>query len=373
MVNTEKPVSANVRTLRLTLVALDCVFVAMQPILVHMSKDTNGKFSFNPVSVNLLIEVFKLIFATGTIFVTNESIKGQTLFILSPKLFLREAYHSRLLMMPACLYAINNYLKFLMQLHFDPTTTKMLGNLKIFMIALLMKVLLRRSFSMIQWEALCLLVAGISINQLPSCKGGGTNEGFTFLAVLYTFLSVTVPATASVYNELALKKRMDTSVHIQNFFLYFYGMMFNILGVFGVITFKGDKLNSLFVGHNAITLLLVTNNAIQGILSSFFYKFADTILKKYSSSLATLLTGLLSAVMFGHKLSLNFIIGVVIVLISMHQFFTFGNLTPQKNGSSTSLKVSPSLDHIDQVSNSSSGVFNGAPPPPIKQRYALPV
>lgn len=34
-------------------------------------------------------------------------------------------------MIPAGLYAINNYLKFLMQLYFKPTTTKMLGNLKV--------------------------------------------------------------------------------------------------------------------------------------------------------------------------------------------------------------------------------------------------
>lgn len=147
MVNSEKAMSSNLRTLRRTLVALDCVFVgtsctplpykhlvallAMQPILVHMSKDSNGKFSFNPISVNLLTEVFKLVFAIGTLFVTHDSGKRQTHFISSPKRFLREAYHNRLLMIPACLYAINNYLKFLMQLHFNPTTTKMLGNLKV--------------------------------------------------------------------------------------------------------------------------------------------------------------------------------------------------------------------------------------------------
>ena len=36
-----------------------------------------------------------------------------------------------------------------------------------------------------------------------------------------------------------------------------------------------------------VTVLLVLNNALQGILSSFFYKFADTVLKKYSSTIAT--------------------------------------------------------------------------------------
>jgi hypothetical protein len=34
----------------------------------------------------------------------------------------------------------------------------------------------------------------------------------------------------SVYNEYALKRHMDTSVHLQNFFLYFYGACFNLLG-----------------------------------------------------------------------------------------------------------------------------------------------
>ena len=38
--------------------------------------------------------------------------------------------------MPAALYAVNNYLKFAMQLYFKPTTAKMLGNLKVWGAAL---------------------------------------------------------------------------------------------------------------------------------------------------------------------------------------------------------------------------------------------
>lgn len=73
--------------------------------------------------------------------------------------------------------------------------------------------------------------------------------------------------------------------------------------------------------------MLVVNNALQGILSSFFFKFADTILKKYSSTIATIFTGLMSALMFGHALTLNFCIGVSIVFISMHLFFSLGKYT----------------------------------------------
>jgi hypothetical protein len=44
--------------------------------------------------------------------------------------FVRDAQHNHLLLIPAALYAVNNYLKFLMQLYFRPTTAKMLSNLK---------------------------------------------------------------------------------------------------------------------------------------------------------------------------------------------------------------------------------------------------
>ncbi len=71
-------------------------------------------------------------------------------------------------------------------------------------------------------------------------------------------------------------------------------------------------------------MLLVVNNALQGILSSFFFKYADTILKKYSSTMATIFTGLVSAALFGHALTINFCIGVTIVFISMHIFFSQG-------------------------------------------------
>jgi hypothetical protein len=88
----------------------------------------------------------------------------------------------------------------------------------------------------------------------------------------------------------------------------------------------------------------------QGILSSFFYKFADTILKKYSSTIATIFTALLSWLMFAHPLTMNFALGVSIVFVSMHQFFTFGDKKDQKKAG---IVYSPSMDHI-RVANGGS-------------------
>lgn len=65
-----------------------------------------------------------------------------------------------LLAVPSLLYAINNYLKFVMQLYFRPATVKMLSNLKVLTIAMLLKVIMRRVFTTTQWEALLLLILG---------------------------------------------------------------------------------------------------------------------------------------------------------------------------------------------------------------------
>lgn len=46
------------------LVAGDCFFIGLAPVLVHLAKNKQGSYSFHPVAVNLLIECTKLTFAT---------------------------------------------------------------------------------------------------------------------------------------------------------------------------------------------------------------------------------------------------------------------------------------------------------------------
>nr|CAB3447164.1 unnamed protein product [Digitaria exilis] len=229
--------SSKFRALNVFLVVGDCILVGLQPILVFMSK-VDGKFQFSPISVNFLTEVMKVIFAIVM-------------------LIIQAARNNVLLAVPALLYAINNYLKFIMQLYFNPSTVKMLSNLKVLVIAVLLKFIMRRKFSV-----------------------------------------------------------------IQNLFLYGYGAIFNFLGILGTALFQGPESFNILRGHSRATMFLICNNAAQGILSSFFFKYADTILKKYSSTVATIFTGLASAAFLGHTLTINFLLGISVVFISMHQFFS---------------------------------------------------
>ncbi|XP_022742145.1 CMP-sialic acid transporter 3-like isoform X4 [Durio zibethinus] len=280
-------VSSKTRFLNVLLVGGDCILVGFQPILVYMSK-VDGGFKFSPISVNFLTEVTKVIFAIIMLLFQAQHKKVGEKSLLSISTLVQAARSNVLLAVPALLYAINNYLKFVMQLYFNPATVKMLSNLKVLVIAILLKMIMKRRFSIIQWEALALLLIGISINQLQSLPEGTTSFGLPIAtdAYLYTLIFVTVPSLASVFNEYALKSQFETSIYHQNLFLYGYGAMFNFLAILGTAIFK------------------------------------DTILKKYSSTIATIFTGIASAILFGHTLTMNFVLGISVVIISMHQFFS---------------------------------------------------
>ncbi|KGN45984.1 CMP-sialic acid transporter 2 [Cucumis sativus] len=327
-------VSSKQRALNTLLVVGDCILVGLQPILVYMSK-VDGKFMFSPISVNFLTEIAKVIFAIVMLILQARHQKVGEKPLLSISTFMQAARNNVLLAVPAFLYAINNYLKFTMQLYFNPATVKMLSNLKVLVIAVLLKVIMRRRFSIIQWEALALLLIGISVNQLRSLPEGAPNLGLTVTmgAYVYTLIFVTVPSLASVYNEYALKSQYDTSIYLQNLFLYGYGAIFNFMGILGTVIMKGPSSFDILQGHSKATMLLIANNAAQGILSSFFFKYADTILKKYSSTVATIFTGIASAALFGHTLTMNFVLGISIVFISMHQFFSpLSKVKDEQNG-----------------------------------------
>ncbi|KAG2309543.1 hypothetical protein Bca52824_029291 [Brassica carinata] len=330
--NRKTRVSSKLRALNVFLVVGDCMLVGLQPVLVYMSK-VDGKFNFSPISVNFLTEIAKVMFALVMLLIQARHQKVGEKPLLSPSTFVQAARNNVLLAVPAGLYAINNYLKFTMQLYFNPATVKMLSNLKVLVIAVLLKMIMKRRFSIIQCKSAASLPEGATTMAVPVAMG----------AYICTFIFVTVPSFASVYNEYALKSQYDTSIYLQkpsfdlasrlgsprrryfkhSLFLYGYGAIFNFLGILATVIYKGPGSFDILQGHSRATMFLILNNAAQGILSSFFFKYADTILKKYSSTVATIFTGIASAALFGHVLTMNFLLGISIVFISMHQVIPY--------------------------------------------------
>ncbi|KAK1406026.1 hypothetical protein QVD17_42283 [Tagetes erecta] len=62
------------------------------------------------------------------------------------------------------------------------------------------------------------------------------------------------------------------------------------------LNIHGPESFDILQGHSKATMLSIINNAAQGILSSFFFKYA----------------GFASAALFGHTLTINFMLGISI-------------------------------------------------------------
>jgi hypothetical protein len=66
-----------------------------------------------------------------------------------------------------------------------------------------------------------------------------------------------VPSMASVFNEYALKSQFETSIYLQNLFLYGYGVIFNFIGILGTTIFQGPGNFDILKGHSRATLFLI--------------------------------------------------------------------------------------------------------------------
>ena len=85
-------------------------------------------------------------------------------------------------------------------------------------------------------------------------------------AILYTAGSICIPSLASVYNEMALKKNMDTSVHVQNFFLYLFGLLFNLFGLFLLVVLGHQSISEVFKGHSKVLSLSSTVDSVFSLI-----------------------------------------------------------------------------------------------------------
>ncbi|KAG6486271.1 hypothetical protein ZIOFF_054841 [Zingiber officinale] len=137
-------------------------------------------------------------------------------------------------------------------------------------------------------------------------------------------LSACLSALAGVYTEYLMKKNND-SLYWQNVQLYTFGAIFNmarlIVDDFRVEFENGPWWQRLLNGYTVTTWLVVLNLGSSGLLVSWLMKYADNIVKVYSTSMAMLLTMLLSIFLFGLKLTLQLFLGIIICMISLHMYF----------------------------------------------------
>lgn len=119
---------------------------------------------------------------------------------------------------------------------------------------------------------------------------------------------------AGVYNEHLLKREgADVNIYVQNVFMYLDSIICNVLVLVlnGDISsaFKPDNLSIVF--HYKVVLIMI-NNAAAGIVTSFFLKSLNSIVKTFAAAVELILIAITSYVVFGIPIHLNTILAIFV-------------------------------------------------------------
>eukprot|EP00241_Pyramimonas_parkeae_P006827 CAMPEP_0114248404 /NCGR_PEP_ID=MMETSP0058-20121206/13557_1 /TAXON_ID=36894 /ORGANISM="Pyramimonas parkeae, CCMP726" /LENGTH=330 /DNA_ID=CAMNT_0001361813 /DNA_START=148 /DNA_END=1140 /DNA_ORIENTATION=- len=283
--------------------------------LFTTASKTNGQYLYNFSTVPLLSELAKLLVSSILLYRQFQKDPHGTNVTLEWK-------SARLYPIPSLIYLVHNNVQFLTLKYVDPSTYQILGNLKIVTTGILFRMFLKRKLTKLQWWALVLLMVGATVSQVSGCG----NKTFSAPMEGYALglLSASLSAMAGVYTEYIMKAN-DDSLYWQNVQLYSFGVLFNACAL------TVDDINNnfsngfwphtMFNGYTIVVWCVVINLAFTGLLVSWIMKFADTIVKVYSTSMAMLVTMLISAWLFGMQPNMQLILGIITASASLNLYY----------------------------------------------------
>lgn len=274
------------------------------------SKSLDNTYNYSTIAVVLLTECLKLVLSIA-IYVKDKPLRQLIPEVVSGHKVLA------LYMVPAFLYCLYNNLSFVNLASYDPTTYYLLLQLRVVVTGLIYQFLFRRTLNRSQWLSLTLLTIGCVVKQMSGFTHNSSEDNpllsFNLLLIL---LQVFCSCFAGVYNEYLLKD-IGSEVHImiQNVFMYIDSIFCNLSLL--IITGEASRLSQVSQSIQLITdpkiLAVMVNNALCGIITSFFLKNLNSILKTFASGLELMFTAILCYLIFNIAIDIFTVIAIGIV------------------------------------------------------------
>jgi len=263
-----------------------------------------------------------------------------------------------LYMVPAFLYCLYNNLAFVNLATFDPTTYYLLLQLRVVVTGVLFQIIFKKYLSRRQWISLIMLTLGCMLKQVDlnsfysdanddseaaalqqaggnavaadaagtvaAAKTIGKNmTGFDFsISAVFILAQTICSCLAGVYNEYLLKdKGAEVNIFVQNVFMYLDSIVCNA----GILLLRGELLDA-FSAHNLgsimrfSVIIIIVNNAAIGIVTSFFLKYMNSILKTFASALELLFTAVLCYFLFAIPIYINTALAIAVVSYAIYLY-----------------------------------------------------
>ncbi|EER16957.1 cmp-sialic acid transporter, putative, partial [Perkinsus marinus ATCC 50983] len=144
----------------------------------------------------------------------------------------------------------------------------------------------------------------------------GFEGGHSIWDYLLVLLLVMLSSFAGVYNEKLLKGQDTASPNVQNMFMYIVSMACNALGLmlrgsgWGLITaFSSENLKPILSWN---ILAIIFNAAITGVMTGFFLKHLNSILKSIAAAIQVWTVAITSFIVFGYPIDLGVFLSLVL-------------------------------------------------------------
>lgn len=285
------------------------ILTSSQGLLIAMSKANDIKYEYSYTSANCTVEFVKCLISLIAL-----SQVWQREGVTEDNKLTSTWEELNVYPIPAAIYLVKNLMQYVIFLYVDAPSYQILKNLNIISTGLLYRLFLGKKLSNIQWSALILLALGCTIAQTTSQSEKVLSA--PVMGILLAMIMAILSGAAGVYTELIMKRRPQRNVNVQNIYLYMFGILFNTITIF-VYDYDAVVGNGFFHGYTAIVFIMILNHALSGIAVSLVMKFADNIVKVYSTSVAMVLTTLVSIPLFGFRLTLPFVLGTSVVSVAV--------------------------------------------------------
>ncbi|XP_014210129.1 UDP-galactose transporter senju [Copidosoma floridanum] len=303
-----------------------------QGIIITWSQK-QGKYDYSIVIVVLMTEVLKLVCST-LLYCKDNSLQSLVQEVLKHKRVLL------LYMVPSSLYCLYNNLSFVNLAAFDPPTYFLLLQLRVVVTGIIFQVVFKKTLSKKQWVSLVLLTLGCMIKHLNIDYDNALPKiNFHLnINIIFIFIQTICSCLAGVYNEYLLKEGSNINIFVQNVFMYIDSILCNVV----VLLIQGNLLEAFndagpHIFMDPKVILIMFNNMAIGIVTSFFLKNLNSIVKTFASALELVFTAILCWLFFGIPIYLSTAIAIALVsyAVILYSQNPVQNVKPSSNYSHT--------------------------------------
>jgi len=228
------------------------------------------------------------------------------------------------MLVPAGLYLFQNNILFVAISNLDAGVYQVTYQLKILTTAAFHVVMLKRSQSVRQVQALVVLMIGVSLVQLSNSEekfGAHKENQNMFLGLAAVLTACLSSGFAGVYFEMVLKTT-DTGMWMRNCQLAFWSLCLSPFSFYD--SWETIRDHGILYGFNWTTIVVIFLQVVGGITVGFVVKYADSVAKGFATSVSIIISTFFSIVFFDFAPTFMFAFGSLLVILATNMYATGG-------------------------------------------------